>query len=484
MTDILITNATIVTMDRDRRVIDGGSIAIAGDRIAEIGATDELVARHDAARVIDVRDMVAMPGLIDCHGHAGHGLVKTMGGGDGAAWSAACETIYTIGSGVGFWRAEARLAALERLKCGVTCGVSLLGGGNDIMRTDEPAYGAAHCGAIEEIGIRSFLAVGPCRPPFPRSFARWQGDEAVLLSVSQADQLACCEVLIDDWHGTAQGRVNIALNLPVYGRADIDGGEAPLGELVEQSHAVRDMARGHGLLLTQDGHRNGSIEIAHEVFDLLGANVFLSHCNNMSEREIALCRETDTKIVHNPSAVASIDARCPAPELIEAGVTVAIGSDGTAPDRGADMFRHMFQCMHYQRSHFHDAAVMPPGKVIEMVTIDAARVLGLADRIGSLEAGKQADVILIDMAKPHLYPPNMPLFRIPNYVNGAGVDTGIVDGRVLMAGRTVTSVDEAEVLDDARRETELMIERTGLAALLETPEGFWKCARYPAGTTR
>ncbi len=87
------------------------------------------------------------------------------------------------------------------------------------------------------------------------------------------------------------------------------------------------------------------------------------------------------------------------------------------------------------------------------------------------------------MAKPHLYPPNMPLFRIPNYVNGADDDTVIVDGRVLMAGRTVTTVDEAEVLDDARRETELMIERTGLGALLETPEGFWKCARYPAGVT-
>ncbi len=483
MTDILITNATIVTMDPERRVIENGAIAIAGDRIAEIGATDELAARHDAARVIDGRDMVAMPGLIDCHAHAGHGLIKTMGGGSGAAWSAACETIYTIGSGVGFWRAEARLAALERLKCGVTCGVSLLGGGNDIMRTDEPAYGAAHCGAIEEIGIRSFLAVGPCRPPFPRTFARGEGYTAVPLAISQADQLACCETLIDDWHGAADGRVSIALNLPVYGRADIDGGAAPLGELVEQSHAVRDMARARGLLLTQDGHRNGSIEIAHEVFDLLGANVFLSHCNNMSAREIALCRETDTKIVHNPSAIASVNARCPAPELIEAGVTVAIGSDGTAPDRGADMFRHMFQCMHYQRSHFHDAAVLPPGKVIEMVTCDAARVLGLERRIGSLEAGKQADVILIDMAKPHLYPPNMPLFRIPNYANGADVDTVIVDGRVLMAGRSVASVDQAEVLDDARRETELMIERTGLGALLETPEGFWKCARYPAGVT-
>ena len=79
MTDILITNATIVSMDRDRRVIENGAIAIAGDRIVEIGTTEDLAARHDAARVIDGRDMVAMPGLIDCHAHAGHGLIKTGG---------------------------------------------------------------------------------------------------------------------------------------------------------------------------------------------------------------------------------------------------------------------------------------------------------------------------------------------------------------------------------------------------------------------
>jgi cytosine/adenosine deaminase-related metal-dependent hydrolase len=451
VTDILVTNATVITMDPHRRVIDHGAVAITDGRIAEVGHSDELAARHQAARVIDGHDMVAMPGLIDCHGHAGHGLIKTMGSSTGNAWTEACETVYTVASSVDYWRAEARLAALERLKCGVTCGVSLLGGGNDIMRTDEPAYGEAHCKAVAEVGIRSFLAVGPCRPPFPRTFARWEGDRAVSLSITQADQLASCEALIKNCHGLADGKISIALNLPVYGRP---GDEDGSGEAIKaQSDAVLAMARDHGLRLTQDGHRNGSIAIAHDVYGLLGPDVFLSHCNNLSEREIALCRETDTKIVHNPSAIASVMARCPAPELIKAGVTVAIGSDGTAPDRGADMFRHMFQCMHHQRSHFHDANVMPAGKVMEMVTIDAAKVLGQENRIGSLEAGKAADVILVDMAKPHLYPPNMPLYRIPNYANGADVDTVIVDGRVLMAGRTVTTVDEAEVLDDARRET-------------------------------
>jgi cytosine/adenosine deaminase-related metal-dependent hydrolase len=231
--------------------------------------------------------------------------------------------------------------------------------------------------------------------------------------------------------------------------------------------------------LTQDGHRDGSIEIADRLFDLLGPDLYLSHCIDMTDHEIARCRETGTKIVHNPSSVASVVGRCPVPELIEAGVTVAIGSDGAAPNRSLDMIRQMFHCMHYHRTYFKDPSYMPPGKVMEMVTIDAAKVLGLEEEIGSLEVGKKADIILIDMAKPHLYPPNMPLYRIPYFANGADVDTVIVDGRLLMAGRVVKTVDEAALLAAAARETEIMIERSGLEALLETPEGFWRGAKYP-----
>ena len=142
------------------------------------------------------------------------------------------------------------------------------------------------------------------------------------------------------------------------------------------------------------------------------------------------------------------------------------------------MFRHMFQCMHYHRTHYRDPRYMPPGKVLEMVTIDAARALGLETEIGSLEVGKKADLILVDLAKPHLYPLNMPVPRLTNFATGADVDTVIVDGHVLMERRQVKSLDEAEVLDAAQRETELMLDRTGLRGLLEIPPGFWGKSRF------
>jgi cytosine/adenosine deaminase-related metal-dependent hydrolase len=150
-----------------------------------------------------------------------------------------------------------------------------------------------------------------------------------------------------------------------------------------------------------------------------------------------------------------------------------LGSDGTAPDRSADMFRHMQQCMHYHRRHFRDASWLPPGRVLEMCTIDGAKALGMEKEIGSLEPGKKADIVLVDLRRPHLYPAHMPLFRIVYFANGNDVHTVIVDGVIRLEDRRAVGIDENAILDEAQREADLMVERAGLHALLETPATFW-----------
>jgi cytosine/adenosine deaminase-related metal-dependent hydrolase len=127
-----------------------------------------------------------------------------------------------------------------------------------------------------------------------------------------------------------------------------------------------------------------------------------------------------------------------------------LGSDASAPDRSFDMFRHMFQCMRYHRRHYRDSRVLPAGKVLEMATIDAAKAMGLDQELGSIEAGKRADIILIDAYRPHLYPLNMAADRVAYYANGNDVDTVLVDGEILMEDRVVKTVDEAEVLEGDR----------------------------------
>ena len=469
MTDLLITGGTIITMDPARRVIPDGAVAIQGNTIAAVGPAADLP--KTATRIIDATGHAILPGLIDGHAHAGHGLVKTMGGGDSAAWSEACRVIYTTASPPSFWRAEARLAALERLMFGVTTGLSLLGGGDSVMRTDTPAHGNAHMEGVREIGIREIMAVGPTRPPHPRIYA----DHGTETQVSFQQQLETVAALIETWHGADETRLQVATLMPVY-RDPATHGDITLIE--RQGRAIQDLGRARGTLFHQDGHRAGSLDMAHRLFGLLGPDALMSHCTDLTEADIDAVAATGTNIVHNPSAIASVRGYCPVPTLLDRGITVILGSDGTAPDRSTDMFRHMFQCMRLHQRHERDERLMPPGKLLEMVTIDAARALNQHHRIGSLEPGKQADLITIDLRKPHLAPANMPVWRVVCFANGQDVDTVIVDGRILMHNRQVPHLDIPEILAAAEAETTQMLTRTGFTPMLAEPNTIWGKARH------
>ncbi|MCC7282442.1 MAG: amidohydrolase family protein [Acetobacteraceae bacterium] len=462
-------------MNPDRQVIEDGAVAVQGDRIIGVGSTAAMNQQHPSRHVIEANGKAILPGLIDGHSHAGHGLIKTMGGGDSDRWSEVCEQVYTVASTPDFWRAEAMLAALERLKFGVTCGVSLLGGGDAIMRTDDPAHGEAHASGYAQLGLRDIMAVGPTRPPHPRTYARWDGMAKTEYPVTFEQQLETIGLLLERWHGGAGGLIRVATLMPTFHDGEHPDRDLPLSE--RQGRLVRELGRKHGTLFHQDGHRSGSLARAEQL-GLLGADATMSHCTELTEADIEAVVRTDTRIVHNPSAIASVRGRCPVPELLDRGVTVIIGSDATAPDRSADMVRHMFMAMRYHQRHFRDQHVMPPGKVLEMVTIDSARAMGLEAELGSLEAGKKADIITVALDEPHLYPPNMPLYRLACFAGGGDVRDVVCDGRLLMRDRQLIYADQKAILDEAARQTALMLERTGLSHLLATPEGFWGRSRY------
>lgn len=473
MADLIVANGFVITMDDERRMIDDGAVVVEKDRIIDVGPSAEILARHQAPEVIDARRMAVIPGLIDAHAHAGHGLIKTLGAGDSDAWYRACELAYTVASTPEFWHAEAQLAALERLKFGVTAGVSLLGGGDTILRTDDPAYGDAHCEGVAEVGTRSLVAIGPTRPPHPRDYAKWIGETAQLYPVDFNRQIATCETLADRWHGAHGQRLNIAYITPTLrDEHERDMSAADFAEAQRQAVRTQELARARDLIFTQDGHNKGSVAFAHNL-GILGPNALLSHATDLTEEEIRICADTGTMIAHNPSAIASVYGRCPAPELMQAGVTVALGSDATAPDRSADMFRHMQQGMHYHKRHFRDADVMPVGRTLQMCTRDGARALGLEQEIGSLTVGRKADIVLVDLARPHLYPLNMPLFRLVCFANGNDVHTVIVDGKIALRDRKPVFVNEERILDAAQRECELLLSRAGLERLVDIPARVW-----------
>jgi 5-methylthioadenosine/S-adenosylhomocysteine deaminase len=275
--DTLLTGGTIVTMDAARHVIENGAVAVADGKIIAIGAASALQEQVQAVHVLDCTGHILIPGLIDVHAHAGHALIKSMGMHGGDRWEDICGEVYTQASPPEFWYAEARLAALERLRFGVTTGVSLLGGGDTIMRTDRPEYAAAHCRGVAEVGTRSVVAVGPTRAPHPRTYADWTDGKRQAYPVTFEQQFQTCQTIVDAWHDTHAGRITIAMLYPVLrDEHERDMAPADYANACVQSQAVRNYAYEKGLVFTQDGHWRGSIRRANAL-GLLGANTLLSH---------------------------------------------------------------------------------------------------------------------------------------------------------------------------------------------------------------
>lgn len=459
MTTTAITGTTAITMAAARRVIENATIVYEDDRIVAVGSAAD-VTIPAGAEMIDGAGTLTLPGLIDSHAHAGHGLTRNLGAGAGDAWFDACEDIYTRGSTAGFWQAEARLSALERLKAGITTCTMLLGGGADHYRTDTREAGDLHCAATRETGIRTMLAAGLNRAPFPKTYRSL--DLSRDISLSFENQLAVCAELAESHNDLLGTGTGVCLIMPVYQPDEFAENPETIRRMCRDVMDLREKA---GLLFTQDGHRNGSIELA-ETLGILGPWSYLSHSVDLTTQDMQAAKRSGTSIVHNPSAIMSILGRCPAPELRDMGVNVALGSDAAAPDRGYDMFRHMAQCLHYHRRHFRDPEVMMPIDVLEMCTIDAARAIGLDGDLGSLEVGKKADIVMLDREQAHFYPPIMPLTAAAQFANAGDVDTVIVNGNVLMRHRK-TKLDERQILNAAAQELTDAVARCDLEHLLQ-----------------
>ena len=460
MADTLaIENGTVLPMTRDGGIIDGGHVLIEGDRIAAV-ARGPAPDRPGLQR-LDARGGIIMPGLVDAHAHAGHALTKSLGT-SAREWMGLAGDIYARATDSGFWRAEAALSALERLRCGTTTAALLMGGGPDVMRTETPEAAEAHLDGVRAVGIAEILAVGPNRPSGPLLYLDWDGNTARERPVRPRDQLAVTDALLKRHHGAAGGLTRLAVSLPVFGADDLSANDEDGAAAL--SRAAQRLARDHGVLLAQDGHRDGSIAIAEERVGLGGPAALFAHCIDLTPGDIAALMRCGAAVAYNPSALMSVLGRCPAPELMEAGVPVALGSDAPAPDRPFDLFRVMFQAHRVQARHFCDDTILPPRQVLEMATIAGAHALGLGHEIGSLEPGKRADVIVVDARAPHLWPPAEPVHRLTRFANGADVATVVVAGRILMRDRKVLSVDEERILDDARAAYETMLDRAGLSS--------------------
>jgi cytosine/adenosine deaminase-related metal-dependent hydrolase len=467
----VLEGGAVITIDGDRRVLDPGAVAIRGDRVIAAGERDEVRGRFPDAATIRLDHHVMLPGLVDSHGHAGHGLIKGIADGADFRWPRMIGEIYATATDEEFWRAESYLSALERLEYGVTTSLSMTG---SAPRVDDPRYAVAAAAGYAALGLRHIVALGPPDPPWPQRYRDLDSGDERLVDLDRAFQTV--EDTISRLHDAQDGRIAVYVAPSGLVPETRDGRATEFA--VRQMRMAVEMAQAHDTGLHAHARAGQIAAAAQAAPDILSPRLSLAHCAGISLDEARMMAETGVSASHGPLTHAYAAARFPLIEALDAGVNVAISTDGSAPDRSFDLLSQGRIAVQLQRAHFADTSLLPAGKTLEMMTIDAARALGMDWEIGSIEPGKKADIIAIDLRSARLAPRFMLPQRVVYAASGLDVSFVMVDGRVLMRDRSLAGVDVDSILDDAQRAAEEAIQRAGAGQFLAQHPDMWGSVRY------
>jgi 5-methylthioadenosine/S-adenosylhomocysteine deaminase len=462
--DLLISGGHVLTMETAAPEFPDGAVAIADGRILAIGARQDIAASFVARETIDARGCAVLPGLVDAYAHAGHGMIRGLFHPE-AGWPA--FPLYWHHTEPEWWRAEADLAALERLMAGVTTGLSVIGA--TPARADDSVFADVNAQAYLDAGLSLVIAIGPPDPIFPHLPLPLSGsfpDAAgwTTRPFSEADALRVSCDTIRRWNGAGAGRIGVALAPPyLFGRHVMhrrqphrlpDATDAPV--MLAHARSMREAADAHGVAIQTHVFR-GSIEFAlrhfgtRDVERLLSGPVIAAHANGLADEEIRVLGAHGCGI----AAVAFTHENlwygmAPIPALLRAGCKVAITTDGAAPYASLDPWRELSRTAWNQWLAADSQSVLPPETLLRMVTIDAARALGRGDRIGSLAPGKDADVIVVDLDAPHFGAVHDLPTSLALYATAADTRDVVAKGALVLRGRKPSRVDAPAIKATAR----------------------------------
>jgi cytosine/adenosine deaminase-related metal-dependent hydrolase len=447
--DLLVAHGLVVTVDSARRVLADGAVAVKDGRIVEVGKAADLLPRYRAARTLDAGDFVVLPGLVDGHVHitAEH-LARGVAPDDaGHRWTMEWAVPLYAAVTPEEEHLGALLSCLEMIRNGTTC----FGEGGTCRDM------GAVASAVEQAGVRGTLGL-------------WTWDqvpEPAALHAPADRALARTEDAIRRHHDTAGGRVRVATACIHPSRCS--------HELLA---GLRDLARVHGITFAYHhaptrpsvdqyvaAHgRRPLLDFAE--LGLLTPNVRATHMVHLDDTELKVLIGSGATVIHCPQTCLRLGYGATRvgrfPEMVAGGMTVAIGTDGVNSSDNQDLFKAMQLVAGLFRDAREDASLVSAEKAVEMATIDAARTLGLEREVGSLEAGKQADLVLLSRRAVELNP----LLDVANALvystDGRNVDTVIVGGRVVMEGRRVLTLDEERLYAQVREVAPSLVARAGL----------------------
>jgi len=424
VSSLLIRNATIVTQDDSRRVVEG-DVMVESDRITHVG---KVTGRKEADRTIDGTGQVLIPGLINLHTHLPMTLFRGYGDDmlleawlKDRIWPA--EDKFTPET----MRAGADLGLLEMIRSGTTAYL-------DMYMMQEQAIAAA----ARASGMRAWLGegmvdIGRTEPDVPN--AKLPAIERLVKATAKDPLVRACPAP----HGaytchevtyTESARIAKEYGVPMHTHCS------------ETRTEVYDVQAKHGKRPVQRIADSGALD----------GNAVLAHCGWITKEEVRAIGAAGASVAHCPVSNLKLATGgvAPVPELHEAGVKVGLGTDGAASNNTLDMFQTMKFAALVQKNHRWDATVLPAQRVLDMATRDAADALHRSD-LGRIAVGATADLCLVDFRRPHLVPRHNAVSNLVYAASGGDVSATIVAGRVLMAGGRVESMDEGAVVAAAER---------------------------------
>jgi 5-methylthioadenosine/S-adenosylhomocysteine deaminase len=424
---IVVTGGTVLTMDRSHQIIGNGAVVITGERIAAVGSAAEIAARYQPAQVISAAGTLVMPGLINGHNHVP--MVLFRGIADDRKLSEWLEKF--------IFPAEARNVTSDFVAAGTALGCL------EMIRSGTTTYADMYyfedrvAEVTAQAGMRGVLGETILQFPAPDN-------------KTPEDAFAYTTKFIQKWKGNSLITPASAPHAPYTNTAEMlrkaksladKNGVPMLIHVSETQDETREIAQKYGRTPTQWLDSLG----------VLGPNVFFAHGVWLNEEDLAIVKKRGVSVSHNPDSNMKLaSGTAPVTRMLELGIPVGLGTDGAASNNDLDMFEVMDLAAKLQKLAKMDPTVLPAEQVVEMATSGGARALGLEREIGSLEAGKRADLILVDVGGAHATPMYNPYSHLVYALKAADVRTSIINGKVVMRDRRVLTLDAAAVEARAR----------------------------------
>jgi 5-methylthioadenosine/S-adenosylhomocysteine deaminase len=428
--DLLVTGATIVTMDADRRVIEGGFLAVRGDSIVAIGeqVATALPKGLTAEKAIDARGKIVMPGLINGHTHIPMTLMRGL------------KDDVTLDDWLRkyIFPAEARNVTEDYVRWGSRLGLAEMIRSGTTTFADMYYFEDAEAEETKSAGLRGFLGETWIDFPDPdnkneaemaayteKFLKKWYGDPLIHASVAPHSIYTCSEKTLRDSAALARRY-----------RAPI------LIHLAEMQKEFVDSMKTNNATPVQYLDRIG----------LLGPDVLAAHCIWLDAADIKILAERQTGCVHNPSSNMMLASGVAAVvEQRAAGMRVGLGTDGPAgSNNDLNMMEEMDLAAKLQKTYRADPRALGAKGALEMATIEGARALHMEKEIGSLEVGKKADFIVLNLNVPNAVPLYDVYSQIVYALKASEIETVVVGGKTLLKDGKVLTVDEAKALAKAK----------------------------------